>query len=62
MLVLCFIVVLWILENNKLSFDRTHLLNIGVEKRIRKAKQNHEICKEAATDALRDLGLDDYNL
>ncbi|XP_062091648.1 uncharacterized protein LOC133797675 [Humulus lupulus] len=41
--------------------NRTILLNNGVEKHIRKAKQNHEFCKEAATDALRDLGLDDYN-
>ncbi|PON49178.1 Beta-catenin [Parasponia andersonii] len=41
--------------------NRTLLLNNGVEKHIRKAKQNHEICKAAATDALRDLGLDDYN-
>ncbi|KAI9124143.1 hypothetical protein K1719_005443 [Acacia pycnantha] len=42
--------------------NRTILLNNGVEKYIRKAKQNHDSCKEAATDALRDLGLDDYNL
>lgn len=38
------------------------MLNSGVEKCIRKAKQTHASCKEAATDALRDLGLDDYNL
>ncbi|XP_028765879.1 armadillo repeat-containing protein 6 [Neltuma alba] len=42
--------------------NRTALLNSGVEKFIRKAKQNHDSCKDAATDALRDLGLDDYNL
>ncbi|XP_054776818.1 uncharacterized protein LOC129285256 [Prosopis cineraria] len=42
--------------------NRTILLNNGVEKCIRKAKQNHDSCKDAATDALRDLGLDDYNL
>lgn len=42
-------------ENRKL------LLSNGVEKLIRQAKENHEICKDAATDALRDLGLDDYN-
>ncbi|KAF4391600.1 hypothetical protein G4B88_030751 [Cannabis sativa] len=41
--------------------NRTILLNNGVEKHIRKTKQNHEFCREAATDALRDLGLDDYN-
>ncbi|KAL6270314.1 hypothetical protein ACE6H2_027225 [Prunus campanulata] len=40
----------------------TLLLNSGVEKHIRVAKQNHVSCKEAATDALRDLGLDDYNV
>ncbi|KAI6701289.1 hypothetical protein NL676_015613 [Syzygium grande] len=42
--------------------NRTLLLNNGIEKYIRKAKQNHESCRDAATDALRDLGLDDYNL
>lgn len=42
--------------------NRTILLSNGIEKYIRKAKQSHESCKEAATDALRDLGLDDYNL
>ncbi|XP_050365853.1 uncharacterized protein LOC126784435 [Argentina anserina] len=42
--------------------NRTIMLNSGVEKCIRKAKQTHASCKEAATDALRDLGLDDYNL
>lgn len=42
--------------------NRTIMLNNGVEKCIRKAKQTHASCKEAATDALRDLGLDDYNL
>lgn len=41
--------------------NRTLLLSNGIEKIIRKAKENHESCKEAATDALRDLGLDDYN-
>ncbi|CAB4320709.1 unnamed protein product [Prunus armeniaca] len=43
------------------SLHRTLLLNSGVEKHIRVAKQSHVSCKEAATDALRDLGLDDYN-
>ncbi|KAK9988282.1 hypothetical protein SO802_028521 [Lithocarpus litseifolius] len=42
--------------------NRTLLLGNGVEKYIRKAKQSHQSCKDAATDALRDLGLDDYNL
>ncbi|KAA8536167.1 hypothetical protein F0562_028645 [Nyssa sinensis] len=41
--------------------NRTLLLGNGVEKFIRKAKENHESCKDAATDALRDLGIDDYN-
>ncbi|KAF8410007.1 hypothetical protein HHK36_002527 [Tetracentron sinense] len=45
-----------------LQICRTLLLNNGIEKIIRKAKENHESCKEAATDALRDLGLDNYNL
>ncbi|THG20869.1 hypothetical protein TEA_024089 [Camellia sinensis var. sinensis] len=40
----------------------TLLLNNGIEKIIRKAKENHTSCKDAATDALRDLGLDNYNL
>ncbi|KAK8622285.1 hypothetical protein V6N13_117208 [Hibiscus sabdariffa] len=39
----------------------TLLLNNGIDKFIRKAKENHESCKDAATDALRDLGLDNYN-
>ncbi|KAF9622689.1 hypothetical protein IFM89_032610 [Coptis chinensis] len=38
------------------------LLGNGIEKIIRKAKENHESCKDAATDALRDLGLDNYNV
>ncbi|KAL4615510.1 hypothetical protein ACB092_07G130800 [Castanea dentata] len=42
--------------------NRTLLLGNGVEKYIRKAKQSHQSCKDAATDALRDLGLDNYNL
>ncbi|OIW01914.1 hypothetical protein TanjilG_15239 [Lupinus angustifolius] len=42
--------------------NRTILLNNGIEKYIRKAKQTHGNCKEAATDALRDLGVDGYNL
>lgn len=40
--------------------NRTILLNNGIEQYIRKAKQIHSNCKDAATDALRDLGLDNY--
>ncbi|KAB1207123.1 Armadillo repeat-containing protein 6 [Morella rubra] len=48
-------------EGKTLLLDRTLLLSNGVDKYIRKAKQSHESCKDAASDALRDLGLD-YNL
>jgi hypothetical protein len=41
---------------------RAILLKEGVEKLIRKAKAIHGNCKSAATDALRDLGLDNYNV
>ncbi|TVU28614.1 hypothetical protein EJB05_20137 [Eragrostis curvula] len=41
--------------------NRTILLNDGAEKLIRKAKMTHASCKDAATAALRDLGLDNYN-
>ncbi|KAF8083737.1 hypothetical protein N665_0755s0019 [Sinapis alba] len=41
--------------------NRTILLAIGIEKLIRTAKANNEICRASATDALRDLGLDNYN-
>ncbi|CAN8327370.1 unnamed protein product [Cochlearia groenlandica] len=41
--------------------NRTILLANGIEKLIRNAKANNEICKASATDALRDLGLDNYN-
>lgn len=44
-----------------LGFYRTILLSNGIEKLIRRAKESHESCKDAATAALRDLGLDDYN-
>lgn len=40
---------------------RNILLGNGIEKLVRQAKLNHESCKDAATAALRDLGLDDYN-
>ena len=43
-------------------FYRKILLGNGIEKLIRRAKENHVNCKDAATDALRDLGLDNYNL
>ncbi|XP_072982576.1 uncharacterized protein [Typha latifolia] len=42
--------------------NRTILLSNGIEKLIRKAKGVHETCKDAATAALRDLGLDNYNI
>lgn len=42
--------------------NRKILLGNDIEKLIRRAKENHENCKDAATDALRDLGLDNYNL
>lgn len=45
-----------------LFFPRTILLSNGIERIIRKAKENHETCKDAAADALRDLGLENYNL
>jgi ribosomal protein L17 len=41
--------------------NRTILLANGIEKLIRTAKANNETCRAAATDALRDLGLDNYN-
>lgn len=41
---------------------RKILLDNGIEKIIRRAKESHENCKAAATDALRDLGLENYNL
>ncbi|KAG2654217.1 hypothetical protein PVAP13_1NG470800 [Panicum virgatum] len=41
--------------------NRTILLNDGAEKLIRKAKVMHGGCKDAASSALRDLGLDKYN-
>ncbi|KAF6162623.1 hypothetical protein GIB67_003169 [Kingdonia uniflora] len=41
--------------------NRTILLGNGIEKIIRRAKENNEGCRAAAADALRDLGLDNYN-
>jgi hypothetical protein len=40
---------------------RIVLLNDGAEKLIRKAMALHRSCKDAASSALRDLGLDNYN-
>jgi len=42
--------------------NRPIILEKGLENLIRNAKANHESCKDAATSALRDLGLDDYNI
>ncbi|KAF3628013.1 hypothetical protein CQW23_26194 [Capsicum baccatum] len=44
------------------AMQRTILLGNGIEKLIRKAKMNCKSCKNAAADALRDLGLDNFNL
>lgn len=41
--------------------NRIILLSSGIEKLIRKTKGTHDSCKNAASAALRDLGLDDYN-
>ena len=52
-------------NSDQISFCWTHyrkiLLANGIEKLIRSAKANNEICRASATDALRDLGLDNYN-
>ncbi|XP_071726178.1 uncharacterized protein [Rutidosis leptorrhynchoides] len=44
------------------SENRSVLLSNGIEKIIRNAKEKHKSCRDAATDALRDLGLENYNL
>nr|GLL23679.1 armadillo repeat-containing protein 6 [Ipomoea trifida] len=54
----CFMIRNLVVRNPE---NRALLLGNGIEKLIRKAKSNHRSCKDAATDALRDLGLDDYN-
>nr|XP_043621206.1 armadillo repeat-containing protein 6 [Erigeron canadensis] len=41
--------------------NRSLLLSNGIERIIRNAKENHKSCRDAATAALRDLGLDNYN-
>ncbi|CAI9770012.1 unnamed protein product [Fraxinus pennsylvanica] len=47
---------------SEIMFYRTLLLGNGIEALLEKAKGSHKSCKNAATDALRDLGLDDYDL
>ncbi|KAG6552110.1 hypothetical protein Mapa_006419 [Marchantia paleacea] len=42
--------------------NRPIILEKGLEKLIRLAKTNHEVCNDAASAALRDLGFDDYNV
>ncbi|KAL8238253.1 hypothetical protein R6Q59_019334 [Mikania micrantha] len=41
--------------------NRPILLSNGIEKIIRNAKESHKSCRDAATAALRDLGLGNYN-
>ncbi|KAJ7522000.1 hypothetical protein O6H91_19G078200 [Diphasiastrum complanatum] len=41
--------------------NRVVILEKGLPALIRNAKTNHDICKDAASAALRDLGFDDYN-
>lgn len=41
--------------------NRSAILDRGLELRIRSAKANHTKCKDAASDALRDLGFENYN-
>ncbi|XP_015059111.1 armadillo repeat-containing protein 6 isoform X1 [Solanum pennellii] len=55
----CFMIRNLVVRNPE---NRTILLGNGIEKLIRKAKMNYKSCKNAATDALRDLGLDNYYL
>ncbi|XP_073027613.1 uncharacterized protein [Primulina eburnea] len=55
----CFMIRNLVARNQE---NRKILLGNGIEQLIRKAKGNHRICKDAATDALRDLGVDNYNL
>ncbi|XP_042446030.1 armadillo repeat-containing protein 6-like [Zingiber officinale] len=54
----CFMIRNLVVRNPE---NRIILLGNGIEKLIRKAKVSHASCKDAATAALRDLGLDDYN-
>lgn len=54
----CFMIRNLVVRNPE---NRKLLLGNGIEQVIRRAKQSHKSCKDAATDALRDLGLDNYN-
>ncbi|KAL6522603.1 hypothetical protein OROMI_031561 [Orobanche minor] len=54
----CFMIRNLVVRNPE---NRKILLGNGIEELIRRAKQNHKSCKAAATDALRDLGVDNYN-
>ncbi|PIN20457.1 hypothetical protein CDL12_06865 [Handroanthus impetiginosus] len=54
----CFMIRNLVVRNPE---NRKLLLGNGIEELIRKAKQRHKSCKDAATDALRDLGVDNYN-
>ncbi|KAH6825934.1 ARM repeat superfamily protein [Perilla frutescens var. hirtella] len=54
----CFMIRNLVVRNPE---NRKLLLANGIEQVIRRAKQSHKSCKDAATDALRDLGLDNYN-
>ncbi|KAL2254678.1 armadillo repeat-containing protein 6 [Sesamum indicum] len=54
----CFMIRNLVVRNPE---NRKLLLSNGIEELIRRAKQSHKNCKDAATDALRDLGVDNYN-
>ncbi|KAG9450832.1 hypothetical protein H6P81_010797 [Aristolochia fimbriata] len=54
----CFMIRNLVVRNPE---NRTIFLNNGIEMIIRKAKESHASCKDAAVDALRDLGVDNYN-
>ncbi|KAL3621179.1 hypothetical protein CASFOL_036091 [Castilleja foliolosa] len=54
----CFMIRNLVVRNPE---NRKILLGNGIEELIRRAKQSHKGCKAAATDALRDLGVDNYN-
>ncbi|KAL0356793.1 UNVERIFIED_CONTAM: hypothetical protein Scaly_1365000 [Sesamum calycinum] len=54
----CFMIRNLVVRNPE---NRKLLLSHGIEELIRRAKQSHKSCKDAATDALRDLGVDNYN-
>ncbi|GFQ04739.1 armadillo repeat-containing protein 6 [Phtheirospermum japonicum] len=54
----CFMIRNLVVRNPE---NRKLLLGNGIEDLIRRAKQSHKGCKAAATDALRDLGVNNYN-